>query len=99
MDFNRGAKIPHTSGPPKHQNIKQKQCCNKFNKDFKKWFISKGLLKKKKNDNDTIVTIFLSPYLLIIHVEIDKDRMIRYLTFASNNKGGIDESIIEMRFA
>ena len=29
-----GAEIPHTSWP-KHQNIKQKQHCNKFNKDFK----------------------------------------------------------------
>ena len=29
-----GAKIPHASGP-KNQNIKQKQDCNKFNKDFK----------------------------------------------------------------
>ena len=30
-----GAKIPHAS-QPKTQNIKQKQYCNKFNKDFKK---------------------------------------------------------------
>ena len=30
-----GAKIPHASWP-KNQNIKQKQHCNKFNKDFKK---------------------------------------------------------------
>ena len=29
-----GAKIPHASGP-KIQNRKQKQYCNKFNKDFK----------------------------------------------------------------
>ena len=29
----RGAKIPHAW--PKNQNIKQKQYCNKFNKDFK----------------------------------------------------------------
>ena len=29
-----GAKIPHTSRP-KNQKIKQKQYCNKFNKDFK----------------------------------------------------------------
>lgn len=29
-----GARIPCTSGP-KHQNIKQKQYCNKFNKDLK----------------------------------------------------------------
>ena len=30
----QGDKIPHASGP-KNQNIKQKQYCNKFNKDFK----------------------------------------------------------------
>ena len=41
----RGAKIPHASGP-KNQNIKQKQYCNKFNKDFKK-----KLKKKKQNSN------------------------------------------------
>ena len=30
-----GAKIPRAIGP-KNQNIKQKQCCNKFNKDLEK---------------------------------------------------------------
>ena len=30
-----GSNIPHASWP-KNQNIKQKQNCNKFNKDFKK---------------------------------------------------------------
>ena len=30
----QGVKIPHALGP-KSQNIKQKQYCNKFNKDFK----------------------------------------------------------------
>ena len=30
----QGAKIPHAL-PPKNQNIKQKQHCNRFNKDFK----------------------------------------------------------------
>ena len=30
----RGGKIPHASRP-KNQNVKQKQYCNKFNKDFK----------------------------------------------------------------
>ena len=29
-----GAKIPHAS-LSKKQNVKQKQCCNKFNKEFK----------------------------------------------------------------
>ena len=29
----QGVKIPHASGP-KSQNIKQKQFCNKFNKDL-----------------------------------------------------------------
>ena len=30
----RGAEIPHASGP-KNQKLKQKQYCNKFNKDLK----------------------------------------------------------------
>ena len=40
-----GARIPHPSGP-KNQNIKQKQYCNKLNKDFKKWSTSKKNFKK-----------------------------------------------------
>ena len=31
----QGAKIPHAL-QPKNQNMKQKQYCNKFNKNFKK---------------------------------------------------------------
>ena len=43
----QGAKIPHALRP-KNQNIKQKQYCNKFNKDFKKMVhIKKKLFKKK----------------------------------------------------
>ena len=34
--------MPHAMWP-KNQNVKQKQYCNKFNKDFKKW----STLKKK----------------------------------------------------
>ena len=37
----RGGKIPRASGP-KNQNMKQKQYCNKFNKDF---------FKKKKHSS------------------------------------------------
>ena len=39
-----GVKIPHASWP-KNQNIKQKQYCNKFNKDFK--IVQKENLKKE----------------------------------------------------
>ena len=44
-----GAKIPHASGT-RNQNIKHKQYCNKFNKDFKKWctFKKKSLKKVLK---------------------------------------------------
>ena len=31
----QGAKITHASQPEKPKNIKQKQYCNKFSKDFK----------------------------------------------------------------
>ena len=41
----QGAAIPHVS-KPQNQNIKkQKQYCNKFNKDFKMVHIKKNLLK------------------------------------------------------
>ena len=42
----RGAKIPHASGPKK-QNINQKQYCNKFKKTLKMVHIK----KEKKNNN------------------------------------------------
>ena len=45
----QGIKIPNAS-QPKNQNIKQKQYCNKFNKDFKNdlyTHIHKDLLKKE----------------------------------------------------
>ena len=42
----QGAKIPHASGP-KDQNIKQKQYCNKFNKDFKNGPHQKNIKRKK----------------------------------------------------
>ena len=41
------AKIPHAS-QPKNQNIKQKQYCNKFSKDFK----NGPHPKKKKNSKN-----------------------------------------------
>ena len=41
----QGAKISHSS-QPKNQSIKQKQCCNKFNK--KTWSTSKNLFKMVK---------------------------------------------------
>ena len=41
----RRAKIPHAAGPKK-QNIKQKQHCNKFNKDFESGPHKKNLKKK-----------------------------------------------------
>jgi len=44
------AKIPHASRPKK-QNIKQKQYCNKFNKDFLMVHIKNKSLKNKKTTN------------------------------------------------
>ena len=45
---NWGAKIPCAS-QPKKQNIKQKQYCNNFNKDFKNGPHQKKSKKKKKS--------------------------------------------------
>ena len=47
------AKIPHALGP-KNQNIKQKQYCNKFNKDFKIGPHQKKILKKNKPNNSSL---------------------------------------------
>jgi hypothetical protein len=47
-----GAKIPHVSWPI-NQNIKQKQYCKKFNKDFKKWSpFKKGKIRQKLIKNN-----------------------------------------------
>ena len=45
------AKIPHAPGP-KNKNIKQKQYCNKFNKDFKNGPHQKKKKKFKKGKGD-----------------------------------------------
>ena len=47
LTSDQGARIPHSSGP-KTQNIKQKQCCNELNKDFKMVHIKKKSLKNTK---------------------------------------------------
>ena len=49
----RGAKIPHALWP-KNQNIKQKQYCNKFNKDFKNGPHQKNLKKERKKENASL---------------------------------------------
>ena len=56
-----GARIPHASWPKK-QNIKQKQYCNKFNKDFKNGPHQKKSLKKK--DLSSLVHCFGVPDLV-----------------------------------
>ena len=43
----QGAKIPHAS-PPRNQNIKQKQYCNKCNKDLKEKKTQRKTLPKRK---------------------------------------------------
>ena len=41
-----GAEIPHASQPKNQNTKKQKQYCNKFNKNFKNGLYKKGGLKK-----------------------------------------------------
>ena len=55
----QGAKSPHDSRP-KNQNIKQKQYCNKFNKDSKTGPYQKKNLKKKKKVTTERLKIFNS---------------------------------------
>ena len=50
--FSWETNIPHALGP-KNQNIKQKQCCSKFNKGFKMVHIN---IKKKKKKNNLLLT-------------------------------------------
>ena len=52
----QGAKIPYASRP-KSQNIKQKEYCNKFNKDFKNGPHQKK--KKKKKIRGTMIKIHI----------------------------------------
>ena len=42
------------ASPPKNQNIKEKQYCNKFNKDFKNGPHQKKFFKKEKKGNQTL---------------------------------------------
>ena len=60
-----GAKIPHAPWP-KNQNIKQKQCCNKFKKYFKKWSTSnkKNLKKNYYYPNYTSLIAWNTPFIL-----------------------------------
>ena len=57
----RGAKIPYTSWP-KNQNIKQKQYCNKFNKDFKNGPHQKNLKKKYSSTNGKSISLSFSSW-------------------------------------
>ena len=61
-----GTMIPHATWS-KNQNIKQKQYCNKFNKDFKKGppQKKKKRLKKKKKTNWDVEMELQTPNLLL----------------------------------
>ena len=59
----RGAKIPHAS-QPKNQNIKQKQYCNEFNKDFRNGPHQKSLLKKQTKNQPNKNNFTVSKNLL-----------------------------------
>ena len=47
-----GTKIPHLSWPNKQKNLKHKECCNKFNKDFKNGSHYKNKVLKKIPQNE-----------------------------------------------
>lgn len=63
-----GANIPHVSWP-KNQNMKQKQCCNKSDKDFKKNRPRKNKKNLKKKEK-TKASIF---FRIIIPLEMLSD--------------------------
>ena len=66
----QGAKIPHASGP-KNQNIKWKQYCNKFNKDFLKGPHQKKIFFKK--EKHFICVKFLLKVTWMTEVQVTKD--------------------------
>ena len=64
----RGANVPHAS-QPKNQNIKQKQYCNKFNKDFKRMVhIKKKSLGKKKKKRKRNLGVNKPGHRLLCHL-------------------------------
>ena len=63
------AKIPHTSWP-KNQNIKQKQCCNKFNKDFKKMVHIKNFFKKLKKYDSAILALGIQQRKFYVYIYV-----------------------------
>ena len=67
----RGAKIPHASWP-KNQNIKQKQYCNKFSKDFKNSPHEKKTLKKRKEKEMT--------HIMLSFFKLEKNYLMRGAT-------------------
>ena len=60
------AQIPHASGL-KIQNIKQKQYCNKFNKDFKNGPLKKNSLNKKVSFSVQVFFFFFYCHCLSSH--------------------------------
>ena len=60
----RGASIPHASRP-KNQNIKQEQCCNKFNKEFRNRSHKKQNLEKRKDPMNLGIVLTVSYALSI----------------------------------
>ena len=65
----QGAKIPRASWP-KNQNIKQKQHCNKFNKDFLNGIHFLNILKKELLSIEVVVC-----FLATSHVGLFQDPM------------------------
>ena len=57
----QGAKIPRAWGP-KNQNIKQKQYCNKFSKDFKNGPHQKIFRKEEDKENVSLGVLRRRPW-------------------------------------
>ena len=76
-----GAKILHASGS-KNQNIKQKQHCNKFNKDFKNGPHQKILNKKRKRKEMTA----LNPAAILLNFSSVSDTIAEASLMKPNSK-------------
>ena len=67
----RGHKIPHASGPKNGNIKKEKQYCNKLNKDFKNGPQKKKSLKKKKKKTlPTLSKGVINQDLIMCHITV-----------------------------
>ena len=72
----QGAKIPHAS-QPKNRNTKQKQYCNKFNKDFKNGPHQKKKIFIKNLFSKSVSLFLFCKSVHLYHLYVESKKMIQ----------------------